>query len=163
MAQHQPHLPLDDFALPQVNLHEWDVIVLNTSGGKDSQTMLRQVVSLADEQGYPRDNLVMVHADLGRVEWEGTRELAQQQAEHYCIEFRAIARPQGDLLEHVEQRGMWPSPRARHCTSDHKRGQVGKIVTALHRERASRQRPESPSQRYGLSTQGDPLFFCAQN
>jgi hypothetical protein len=44
------------------------------------------------------------------------------------------ARPQGDLLEHVERLGKWPTPSTRYCTSDHKRGQIIKALTALARE-----------------------------
>ena len=116
------------------DLTEWDVILVNTSGGKDSQAMLGEVVRLAEAQGV-RDRLIAVHAELGRVEWEGTVDLARTQADAYGVEFRAIRRPQGDLLEHVEKRGMWPSFSTRYCTSDHKRGQIAKVVTALDRER----------------------------
>src|SRR5207253_10631088 len=40
----------------------------------------------------------------------------------------------GDLLQHVEQRGKWPSPKQRYCTSDHKRDQIKKIMTKLATE-----------------------------
>lgn len=116
-------------------LSEWDVILLNSSAGKDSQTMMRRVVRLADEQGVDRARLVVAHADLGRVEWKGTAELAREQSEAYGLEFRSIARPQGDLLEHIEARGKFPGPGTRYCTSDHKRAQIRKIITALDRER----------------------------
>lgn len=115
------------------NLHDYDFVIINSSGGKDSQTMMRAVVALADAQNYSRDGIIVAHADLGRVEWEGTKELCQEQAEYYGLAFQAIARPQGDLLFHVQQRGMWPSPQQRYCTSDHKRGQIAKIITRLDR------------------------------
>ena len=117
-----------------MKLADYNLVLVNTSGGKDSQTMMGYVVGLAQEQGYDLANVVAVHADLGRVEWEGTRELAAEQARQYGLRFEAVKRPQGDLLDHVEQRGMWPSSAARYCTSDHKRGQVMRVVTALHRE-----------------------------
>ena len=54
----------------------YDLIVVNISGGKDSQTMLRLLVQLADAQRYPRQRIVAVFADLGdRDEWPGTREM----------------------------------------------------------------------------------------
>ena len=123
------------FFRDEPKLAEWDVILLNSSGGKDSQTMIRRVVRLSDEQGVDRARLVVAHADLGRVEWEGTAELAREQSEAYGLEFRSVARPQGDLLEHIEARGMFPGPGTRYCTSDHKRAQIRKIITALDRER----------------------------
>ncbi len=117
-----------------INLHDYDLILINSSGGKDSQTMLRHVVQLADDQGYPRSQMVVAHADLGEMEWVGTRNLAELQASLYGLRFEAIKRPQGDLLTHVEERGMWPSNTARYCTSDHKRGQIRKVITKLDRE-----------------------------
>jgi 3'-phosphoadenosine 5'-phosphosulfate sulfotransferase (PAPS reductase)/FAD synthetase len=116
-----------------VALSDFDRIVINTSGGKDSQTMMRVVVEQAEAEGVT-DRLVAVHADLGRVEWPGTRELAEEQAEHYGLRFIVCSRPQGDLLDHVAERGMWPSNAARYCTSDHKRGQVRKVLTSLVKE-----------------------------
>src|SRR5262245_47474662 len=108
--------------LPDLTAYHW--IVVNSSAGKDSQAMLDYVVEQGDRAGVPRDRLVVVHADLGRVEWPGTRELAEEQARHYGLAFVTVRRRQGDLLDHIAQRGMFPSPRARFCTSDHKRTPV---------------------------------------
>ncbi len=115
--------------VPNLSSYHW--ILANSSAGKDSQAMLDHVVELSDRAAIPRSRLVVAHADLGRVEWPGTRELAEEQARHYGLEFVAVHRPQGDLLEHIEKRGMFPSPSVRWCTSDHKRGQIMKVITAL--------------------------------
>jgi len=115
------------------NLTDYDYIIINTSAGKDSQSMMEYVVKLADEAGV-RDRLVAVHADLGRMEWEGTKELAATQSAYYGLRFEVVSRPQGDLLTHIKERGMWPSSTTRYCTSDHKRDQVAKIITKLSRE-----------------------------
>jgi 3'-phosphoadenosine 5'-phosphosulfate sulfotransferase (PAPS reductase)/FAD synthetase len=115
------------------DLARYDWVVVNSSAGKDSQAMLDFVVEQADRARVPRQRLVVAHADLGRVEWPGTRELAEEQARHYGLEFLAVSRPQGDLLEHITQRGKFPSPAARFCTSDHKRGQITKLFTLLTR------------------------------
>lgn len=117
---------------PEIGAYDW--IVINTSAGKDSQAMMDYVISIADENGVSRSKIVAVHADLGRMEWEGTRELAGTQSRHYGIRFEVVSRPQGDLLSHVRSRGMWPSSTSRYCTSDHKRGQVSKVLTMLARE-----------------------------
>ena len=101
--------------------------------------MLDYVVEQCDKARVRRSRLVVVHADLGRVEWPGTRELAEEQARHYGLEFVAVSRPQGDLLEHIEQRGMFPSPSVRFCTSDMKRGPVMTAFTRL----ANRSRQEN--------------------
>lgn len=119
-------------------LASYDVILVNTSAGKDSQAMLDVIVERCDESGVPRERIVCVHADLGRVEWDGTAELAEEHAAFYGLRFEKMARPQGDLLDHIEQRGMFPSSAARYCTSDHKRGQVRKVITALVDERRNK-------------------------
>lgn len=119
-----------------MELGDYDWVVLNSSAGKDSQTMIDYVWGMAQNQGYPLNQIVVAHADLGRMEWEGTRDLAERQAQAYGLRFEAVKRPQGDLLTHIRQRGMWPSSTTRYCTSDHKRGQIGKIITQLTRERS---------------------------
>ena len=121
-----------------MDLAGYDLILINSSGGKDSQTMLRYVATTACMQGVSLGKLVVVHADLGRVEWQGTRELAERQAKHYGLRFEVEKRPQGDLLDHVNARGKWPSSTTRYCTSDHKRAQVQKVITRLHREYTAR-------------------------
>ena len=82
------------------------------------------------------DRLVAVHADLGRVEWAGTKELAETQANHYGIPFRVERKRTAtgeeiDLLEGIRRRGKWPSSTTRYCTSDWKRGPATRTITAL--------------------------------
>jgi 3'-phosphoadenosine 5'-phosphosulfate sulfotransferase (PAPS reductase)/FAD synthetase len=115
--------------LPDLPSYHW--IVLSSSAGKDSQAMIDFVVEQCDRSRVPRERVIVAHADLGRVEWPGTRQLAEDQARHYGLAFVAVCRPQGDLLEHIAQRGMFPSPTARYCTSDHKRAQIDKVLTQL--------------------------------
>jgi 3'-phosphoadenosine 5'-phosphosulfate sulfotransferase (PAPS reductase)/FAD synthetase len=116
-----------------VNLHDFDVVFIRSSGGKDSQAMLTHVVSVADAQGYPRERITVTHSDLGRVEWKGTTDLAREQAAHYGLAFIVVKRPQGDLLDHARKLGKFPSATQRFCTSDHKRAQLAKPVTAAHK------------------------------
>jgi 3'-phosphoadenosine 5'-phosphosulfate sulfotransferase (PAPS reductase)/FAD synthetase len=114
---------------PKLSGYHW--IVVNSSAGKDSQAMLDYVVEECDSSKVLRDRLVVAHADLGRVEWPGTRELAEEQAQHYGLTFIVVSRPQGDLLDHIAQRGKFPSPSVRFCTSDHKRGPIMRVFTHL--------------------------------
>ena len=127
------------------DLASYDYILVNTSGGKDSQAMMDEVYRLAAEAGVT-DRLIAVHADLGRVEWEGTKALAAKQAEQYGIRFEVVSRAKGDLLDQIIDRRIsldakgktdapaWPSSDARFCTSDQKTSQVEKFMTALVRE-----------------------------
>lgn len=116
-----------------IDLEQYDWIVVNSSAGKDSQAMLDYVIEQAKDQQV-LDRVVVVHCDLGRVEWKGTKKLAEEHARHYGVRFEVVSRPQGDLLTHIKQRGLWPSPQQRYCTSDHKRGQVDKLFTKLTNE-----------------------------
>lgn len=116
---------------PDFSSYDW--IVVNSSAGKDSQAMLDRVVELVPAE--LRARIVVVHADLGRVEWKGTRELAEEQAKHYGARFEVVQRTQNDLLDHVRARGMWPSSTARYCTSEHKRGPISTLFTRLAKEK----------------------------
>lgn len=131
------------------DLTTFDVVMVNSSAGKDSQVALDVTVEAADAAGVPRSRLVVFHADLSKpdgsrnVEWEGTRELAQEHAEHYGLRFISVRREQGDILDHVLDRHYklrargdtttpaWPSSTARWCTSDHKRGMGRRALTLL--------------------------------
>jgi 3'-phosphoadenosine 5'-phosphosulfate sulfotransferase (PAPS reductase)/FAD synthetase len=109
---------LFDVAAPAPDLAVYDVVLVNSSAGKDSQAALDVTVAAADKAGV-RDRVVVVHADLGRVEWPGTRELAQEHAEHYGLRFEAVAnRNWPDLLARIEIRGRWPDAANRYCTSE---------------------------------------------
>lgn len=130
------------------DLTQYDAILVNTSAGKDSQAMMDVLVKMAREQGCT-DKLIAVHADLGRVEWTGTKELAEEQAKFYGIRFEIVKRKQGDLLENVIQKHAsivkrdkrsaktgelqvsWPDPQNRWCTSEHKTAQVSRLMTQV--------------------------------
>ena len=121
-------------ATSEMNLKEYDFIVINSSAGKDSQAMTDYVCNMAKSQGV-LNRCVMVHADLGRVEWNGTKELAVEHAAHYGIRFEVVKRELGDLLTQIEKRGMFPDNKNRYCTSDQKRAQCYKLLTQLVSEK----------------------------
>lgn len=125
----EPELSADD---PLELVRSADVIVLNSSGGKDSMAMMAYVVGLAAKVGA-LDRIVVVHCDLGRVEWEGTRELAELHAQIYGLPFEVRSRQAGDLLDQVEERSMWPSADVRYCTAYHKRDLVRDLIRGLDR------------------------------
>jgi 3'-phosphoadenosine 5'-phosphosulfate sulfotransferase (PAPS reductase)/FAD synthetase len=122
------------------DLSSFDWVCVNSSGGKDSQTALRQVVKACDDAGVPRDRIVVSHQDLGRMEWKGTKELVFLQAAHYGlrVEVSTYRNKDGEaltLLDYVRQRRMWPSSTTRFCTSEFKRGPGGRVLTKLAKER----------------------------
>lgn len=122
-----------------MELREFDRVVVNSSAGKDSQTSLRQVVLLAMQQDYPLSKIIVSHQDLGEMEWLGTKELAQKQAEIYGLRFE-ISRyrnKEGEelsLLQYIRRRGFWPSNKQRFCTSEFKRSPGSRVLTKVARE-----------------------------
>lgn len=60
-----------------VILHNYDLIVINSSGGKDSLCAIWEVCRIAQEQNYPKSKIVVSHQDLGAVEWPQTKALAK--------------------------------------------------------------------------------------
>ncbi|MFI6512140.1 hypothetical protein ACIBCT_31445 [Streptosporangium sp. NPDC050855] len=141
------------------NLSYYDVIVVNHSGGKDSSVALYEAVRLAEAAGV-RDRLVVLHNDLGRVEWPATRTLdaqhanyyrtrfgatlvelfgdrpsardvAERQATRYGLPFVVRSRTGGDLLQQIEQYGKFPDAGNRHCTSEQKRAPKHRLYTEL--------------------------------
>lgn len=111
------------------SLAEYDVILVNSSGGKDSLASLALVCGMAKE-ACALDRVVCVHADLGHVEWAGTKELAERQASHFGVRFEVVRCKDG-LLDLVRRRGMFPANKQRYCTSNLKTGQVQKLITRL--------------------------------
>jgi 3'-phosphoadenosine 5'-phosphosulfate sulfotransferase (PAPS reductase)/FAD synthetase len=114
---------------PTPELADYDVILVNSSAGKDSQATL-DVVGAAARDAGALDRVVVVHADLGEAEWEGVPELAAEHAAHYGLRFEITSNPE-TILERTARRGAWPSATIRWCTSDHKRGPIRKVMTRL--------------------------------
>lgn len=125
------HLPHHERFDVSPDLMEYDTILLNSSAGKDSQVMSDYVCRLARERGVGH-RVVMVHADLGRMEWEGTRELAELHAlVYFNVPIYFVSREAGNLIDQIRKRGMWPDAKNRYCTSDQKRDQIAKLLTKL--------------------------------
>jgi len=119
-----------------MDLTQYDLIIINSSAGKDSLCAIYEICRMAKAQGFANDKIVVSHQDLGESEWKGTKELAQTQAELfdlpiYYAKRRNKAGFNETLLEYVERRGKWPSQKQRYCTSDFKRGPGNRVVTKL--------------------------------
>ena len=108
------------------------LFVVNHSGGKDSQAMMIHLLA----QGVPAEQMLVIHASLGEVEWHGALELAQKQAADANVPFvvaRAVYKDGSEktFLNMVEKRfadrpdaPSFPSSGQRYCTSDLKRGPI---------------------------------------
>lgn len=100
------------------------LIALNLSAGKDSDAMFFRLLSL----GIPKTQMVVIHADLGHVEWPGALAHVQRRAQEAGLPL-LIAKANKTLLGMVRHRfatrpdvPSWPSSATRQCTSDLKRG-----------------------------------------
>jgi len=97
------------------------LFVCNHSGGKDSQAMYLFLKSIV-----PQNQLFVIHAHLDGVEWDGTidhiKMTIANTKQFYVVKARR------SLLQMVKERGMFPSPKNRQCTSDLKRGPIDKTI-----------------------------------
>ncbi|MCX4677685.1 phosphoadenosine phosphosulfate reductase family protein [Streptomyces sp. NBC_01433] len=158
-----PDAPATTIPTALLRLADW--ILLNSSGGKDSQAMASHVCALAAKLGLLH-RVVIVHSDLGDIEWTDTRKLAEEQARLLGVRFEVVKAEGGDLLARTVARFFtlkakaereareqgtdpgtvkiapaWPSSAARWCTSDLKRGPIRKLMTRLVAELGDLGRP----------------------
>jgi len=96
------------------------LFVSNHSGGKDSQTML---IYLKDH--VPHDQILIIHAELPGVEWDGTEDKVREYAGEIPV---IVTKAKKTFFEMVDHRQMYPSPQYRQCTSDLKRGPIEKAI-----------------------------------
>lgn len=110
------------------------VVAVGVSGGKDSDACAIAVSKHLDAIGHtgPR---VLVHADLGRVEWKDSLPGCQRLAEKLGWELIVVQRKAGDMLDRWQGRWSnnvarfndlscvkiilpWSTPSMRFCTSE---------------------------------------------
>lgn len=118
-----------------MNLGNYSAIVVSISGGKDSQTILGVVSSMAREQVYG-GQIIAIHANTG-MEWPQSLPQCQMLCNHYGIKL-VLAEPNTPLPQRIEARcralsvqgkkGGWPSAKCRYCTSDCKRNPIWKVI-----------------------------------
>ncbi|WP_288806383.1 phosphoadenosine phosphosulfate reductase family protein [uncultured Novosphingobium sp.] len=117
-------------------------IVFNLSGGKDSSAALFAVMPLLDRLGHPRERRLVIHADLGRAEWDTTPGMVERLAALAGLPLTVVRRAAGDLFDRWAQRfengkrryealetynliGPWSSASLRFCTSEAKAQVIG--------------------------------------
>ncbi|MEM7003726.1 MAG: phosphoadenosine phosphosulfate reductase family protein [Pseudomonadota bacterium] len=114
-------------------IHAGAVFFCSHSGGKDSQAMYAHLLAA----GIPDSQIVVVHADLGEVEWNGVQDHIRNTIDHDLH----VVRANKTLLEMVQRRfesrpevPSWPSSATRQCTSDLKRGPIYKFIRRWMKE-----------------------------
>lgn len=126
---------------PQQLVRSADIIVINSSAGKDSQAMLDYVGRIALAEGVG-DRVTVIHNDLGTtddgepIEWPGVTELVHEQTAPYRFPVVVTRREKGGLFQQIRaERKKFPGPGlGRWCTSDQKTDQAMKVVTRLCRQ-----------------------------
>lgn len=97
------------------------LFVVNHSGGKDSQAMYSYIAARV-----PHDQILVIHAHLEDVEWDGAIEHITDTIDS-DVDF-IVCEATKTFFDMVDHRGMWPSPKYRQCTSDLKRGPIEREV-----------------------------------
>jgi DNA sulfur modification protein DndC len=99
---------------------EAEVIFVNHSGGKDSQAMLAYLHNM----GF-KGKLVVVHSDLGEMEWEPMHDFINQNSFGYEVH---VVKPEESFFDLCRKYNRLPSGLARFCTSDLKTRPIGKWI-----------------------------------
>lgn len=99
------------------------LFIVNHLGGGDSQAM-----TLVLSRRIPLRQLLFVHAPLGAVEWPGTIEPVRATIPAGVPLIIAPVASGQTLSEKIEQRGQFPNPAQRWCTSDFKRGPIERKI-----------------------------------
>ncbi|MBL8580628.1 MAG: phosphoadenosine phosphosulfate reductase family protein [Rhizobiaceae bacterium] len=111
-------------------------VAIGVSGGKDSQAAVLSVFEHLDRVGHAGSR-ILVHADLGTVEWRASLPVCQELADHLGSELVVLRRRRGDLMDRWESRWQssvtryqdlstvtlvpcWSTPSMRFCTSEMK-------------------------------------------
>lgn len=113
-------------------IDEGAIFYISHSGGKDSQAMYAKLLDI-----IPTDQIVVVHADLGDVEWVGVKDHIKNTIRHDLHVVKAVWKDgrEKTLLDYVRHRfnvrpnaPSWPSSAARWCTSELKTGPLYKFI-----------------------------------
>ncbi len=102
--------------------------VINHSGGKGSTRMMGLV-----RRTFPDMPTYAVMADTGFEHKApiSAADFARLRCAQFGLNLTVVRNPKRTYLEMVEQRGMFPSPQFRQCTSDLKRGPIDKFIRSL--------------------------------
>jgi 3'-phosphoadenosine 5'-phosphosulfate sulfotransferase (PAPS reductase)/FAD synthetase len=140
-------------------------VAIGVSGGKDSQAAALATFDHLDSIGH-RGPRVLIHSDLGSVEWNESLPVCRRLAAYLGVELIVVSRKAGGLLERWQSRWEssvrryenletvtlvlpWSTPSMRFCTSELKthviaaelrrrfKGQTVVNVTGVRREESA--------------------------
>jgi 3'-phosphoadenosine 5'-phosphosulfate sulfotransferase (PAPS reductase)/FAD synthetase len=135
-----PTLPIS--ITPEISglLAEGAAVAIGVSGGKDSQAAAPATFEHLDRIGHTGPRL-LIHADLGSVEWADSFPTCLRLAEHLGVDLVTVRRKQGGLMDRWESRWRsnvaryenlstvtlvpcWSTPMMRYCTSELKTSKI---------------------------------------
>lgn len=112
-------------------LAEQPLLMVSYSGGKDSMAMLHAIHTTYGKT-HP---IKVVYADTGweyqddsTGRWVNTPQWCANSIAPYGYQLEIVRNPKETLLQRIRGRRMFPSPKARFCTSDFKTRQLEKWV-----------------------------------
>ncbi len=133
----------------QINqlLQHHAAIGIGVSGGKDSSAAAWATNLYLDEIGHQGARL-LIHSDLGRIEWQDSLPACQRLADRLQMELIVVRREAGDLLDRWQVRWEnnveryrqlecvklilpWSTPSMRFCTSELKTALIARKLVAL--------------------------------
>lgn len=109
-------------------------VAIGVSGGKDSQACALATLEYLSAKGHTGPRL-LIHSDLGVVEWKDSLPVCERLAEHTGVELTVVRRKSGDMMDRWESRWEssvrryinletvtlvlpWSTPSMRFCTSE---------------------------------------------
>lgn len=111
-----------------IDLTPYSMIVISTSGGKDSLCTMIETVKAARQQKVAH-RIVCVNCDTG-ADWPDAGDVAQAQCNALGIPLH-IVKPNISIPDYIEKRGMFPSMKCRFCTRL-KTGAIDKFIRNLY-------------------------------
>lgn len=110
------------------------VVAIGVSGGKDSCAVALATHAYLKRIEFPGE-IVLIHSDLGKVEWKQSLPKCEEMAQHLGVELITVARKAGGMLERWQSRWdanvaryenlecvklilPWSTPSMRFCTSE---------------------------------------------
>lgn len=120
-------------------------VAIGISGGKDSGAAALATVQYLDQMGHKGPRL-LIHSDLGRVEWEQSIRICERLAQQLGLELVVVQWKQGDMIDRWRKRWQdntvryanldlvklllpWSTSGMRFCTSELKTSIISQYLT----------------------------------
>lgn len=124
--------------LSQIASAEWDHVVVNISGGKDSSVLMKWALDR-----FPKDKLIFIHAVID-IDWKETVHTIRKQAKYFCVDvvfvqavfadgskkgfLNKLTAPRRDRVTGEIKQNQYPDMANRWCTSELKVAPIHKWI-----------------------------------